>query len=104
MLNAEYIKRLYFAAVEHIDQAKGQDFNISGGIENSLSLLELLDILEEELDVKLNYTKLPGRKSDQKEFVADRSKANALIQWFPRMNKFSGIRELFCWVNTITTK
>lgn len=97
VLHAEDMKRLYFAAVEHIDKARGQAFNIGGGMENSLSLLELFNFLEKELDIKMTYTKLPWRKSDQKVFVADTSKANALIQWAPGMNKFSGIRELLDW-------
>ena len=99
VLHAEDMKRLYFAAVEHIDKTRGQAFNIGGGMENSLSLLELFDFLEKELDVEMTYTKLPWRKSDQKVFVADTSKANALIQWAPGMNKFSGIRELSDWVS-----
>ena len=41
----------YFAAVKHIDQARGQAFNIGGGMANSSSLLELFEILEEELQV-----------------------------------------------------
>lgn len=99
VLHAEDMKRLYFAAVEHIDKARGQAFNIGGGMENSLSLLELFDFLEKELDIKLVYTKLPWRKSDQKVFVADTSKANDLIRWVPSTNKFSGIRELLDWVS-----
>lgn len=98
VLHADDMKRLYFAAVEQIDQAKGQAFNIGGGMGNSLSLLELFAILEKELDIKLAYKKLPWRKSDQKVFVADISKANDLIRWVPGMNKFSGIRKLLDWV------
>lgn len=36
----------YLAAFEHIEQARGQAFNIGGGVENSMSLLELLQHLE----------------------------------------------------------
>jgi CDP-paratose 2-epimerase len=42
---------------------------------NSLSLLELFSILEEELSIKMKYTKLPPRESDQKIFVANILKA-----------------------------
>lgn len=91
--------KLYFAAIEHIDKARGQAFNIGGRMENSLSLLELFDFLEKELNIKMVYTKLPWRKSDQKVFVADTSKANALIRWVPDMNKFSGIRKFLDWMS-----
>ena len=99
VLHAEDMKRLYFAAVEHIDKARGQAFNIGGGMENSLSLLELFDFQENGLDIKMTYTKLLQRMSDQKVFVADTSKANDLIRWVPSMNKFSGIRKLLDWVS-----
>jgi len=46
-----------------------------------------------------SYTKLSWRKSDQKVFVADTSKANDLIQWVSDMNKFSGIRKLLDWMS-----
>jgi CDP-paratose 2-epimerase len=99
VMHAEDMKDLYFAGVEHINEVKGKAFNIGGGIENSLSLLELFDFLEKELDVKKAYTKLPWRKSGQKVFVANTSKANDLIQWVPDMNKFSGIRKLLDWMS-----
>lgn len=59
MLHINDVVSLYFKEIEHIDKAKGQAFNIGGGIGNSLSLLELFEILEKELDVELRYEKLP---------------------------------------------
>ena len=41
-------------------------FNIGGGVENSLSLLELFEILEQKLDIKMNYREIDWRESDQK--------------------------------------
>lgn len=63
--------RLYINAPKYIETAKGQVFNIGGCISNSLSLLELFSILEEELSIKMKYTKLPPRESDQKIFVVN---------------------------------
>jgi len=50
---------------EHIHAARGHAFNIGGGMENSMSLLELLRYLEDRLGLKLNYTHLPWRPSDR---------------------------------------
>ncbi|RME58430.1 NAD-dependent epimerase/dehydratase family protein [Candidatus Parcubacteria bacterium] len=99
VLHVEDVKRLYMAALEHIDQAQGQAFNIGGGIENSLSLLELFRLLEEYLGVHLVYTHLPARKSDQRFFVADISKASRLLQWKPRVSLSEGIEMMLDWVN-----
>ncbi len=87
----------YISAYEQIDRARGQAFNIGGGMENSMSLLELLDFLEKRLGVKLNYTHVPWRQSDQKFFVADNSKAERLLQWSPKMAKEKGIEDTILW-------
>lgn len=90
---------LYFKAIDHISKIKGNAFNIGGGIQNSLSLLELFEILEKELGCTLAYTKLPWRKSDQKIFVADITKYQSMTGWFPEVNKIQGIRKMLAWIN-----
>ena len=101
VLHAEDMKRLYTAAVKNIDKAKGQAFNIGGGIANSLSLLELFAMLEVIAGVKLNYTKLPVRESDQRYFVANIAKAHKLLGWKPEVSSREGIEKMFQWVNAI---
>ena len=86
-----------YQTIENINKAKGEVFNIGGGIDNSLSLLELFSTLEEILDVKLRYNELPFRESDQLVFVANNSKANNLIGWSPKMNMIDGIKESINW-------
>lgn len=98
LLYADDLVALYFAAVEHIDAAQGQAFNIGGGTANSLSLLELFAFLEAELKVKLDYRRIAVRQSDQRFFVADNSKAARLIGWSPRVGKEQGLRAMLAWV------
>jgi CDP-paratose 2-epimerase len=71
--------------------------NIGGGMENSMSLLELLFFLEKRLEIKLIYAHLPWRASDQKFFVADNSKAARLLHWSPQMAKEQGIEDTLAW-------
>jgi len=97
LLHVSDAVRCYVAAYEHIAAARGQAFNIGGGMENSMSLLELLHYLEERLDLKLNYTHLPWRQSDQKFFVADNSKAGKFIAWAPVIRKEEGIESVLNW-------
>lgn len=100
VLHADDMKKLYFAAVEHIDKTGGQAFNIGGGMENSLSLLELFGFLEKELDVKLNYKKLPCRKSDQLVFVADIDKVRSILGWKPHVISREGVEKMLFWINS----
>lgn len=88
---------LYYSAAENIERIKGQAFNIGGGIENSLSLLELFKILEKKLNIKMNYIKLPPRESDQKVFVADTSKIEKAIGWKAKIDKEKGIENMLQW-------
>lgn len=99
LLYCDDMTELYFAAIAHKSDIAGQAFNIGGGMKNSLSLLELFDILESESDIKLNYTKLPWRESDQKVFVADISKYSAATGWIPKTDNLTGIRKMIDWVS-----
>jgi len=98
VLYADDIVSLYLHVVEKIKSAQGQVFNIGGGVENSLSLLELFLILEKEMDVKLEYTLLPPRESDQRVFIADITKVKKIVGWVPTINKNKGISRMIEWV------
>ncbi|MAV64791.1 MAG: CDP-paratose 2-epimerase [Candidatus Marinimicrobia bacterium] len=79
-------------------KAIGEVFNIGGGQENSLSLLELFNILKKEIDIdNLIYTKLPRRKSDQDVFIADISKVKNYIGWSPSYSLIDGIKNMIDW-------
>ena len=91
VLHSSDVVSLYFKAFENISKTEGQAFNIGGGIKNSLSLLELFQLLEKELDILMNYKNIQVRESDQKIFIADISKIKTNINWFPTIAKKSGI-------------
>lgn len=98
VLHGDDMKRLYLSALKNIDKVKGQAFNIGGGIDNSLSLLELFNMLEIIAKAKLNYVKLPVRESDQRVFVADIEKAKLLLNWKPEVSSSEGIERMFDWI------
>ena len=99
VLHADDMKRLYMAAVHHIDNVRGQAFNVGGGIENSLSLLELFALLEQIANVKLHYNKLPVRESDQRVFVSDLAKAKKMLNWQPEVCAQEGVARMVEWVS-----
>ena len=72
-----------------------------GGTENSCSRLELIDLLESLLPVKLGYTKLPWRHSDQKYYVAYNTKAARLLGWKPRVTKAVGVAATLDWAASL---
>jgi len=101
VLFADDICQLYFQAINKISICRGQAYNIGGGLENSLSLIELFVLLENEMDIRMNYIRQEQRKSDQKFFVADISKAKNQIEWFPKVSKFEGVKKNLDWISTI---
>ena len=100
VLHAEDMINLYFASANNISRMSGNAFNIGGGIENSLSLLELFTLLEDITKVKLNFKKLPPRESDQKIFVANTNKVYELLNWKPKTKTRSGINNMYEWVTS----
>ena len=97
VLHADDVVNLYFKAAEHIEQTKGQAFNIGGGIEKSLSLLELFILLEGILEIKMNFKQLPFRESDQLVFVANSFKAYNLMGWSALITPQKGIIDSIKW-------
>ena len=79
---------LYQKAFFERNKISGEIFNIGGGVNNSLSLLELFSLLENILGIeKLKFKMSPKRKSDQDVFIADISKVKKFIKWEPKINK-----------------
>ena len=101
LLQAQDMIDLYFSALHHIDEVYGQAYNIGGTMAQSLSLLELFKMLEEILGIKMEYTILPPRQSDQKVFVADISKIRNKIGWEPKVTALEGVTKMVEWVKTI---
>jgi CDP-paratose 2-epimerase len=98
VLHAKDLINLYHIAYQHKDKLSGNVFNIGGGIRNSLSLLELFSLLEDELKiVKLDYYKQDRRSSDQDFFVASIDKAFTLLGWKPSINNQEGIHLMLEW-------
>lgn len=103
LLHARDMVALYFHAVEKLETATGHVFNIGGGYDNSLSLLELFTELEGLLGIEMSYIKKPARVSDQKVFIANITKAKEMLDWEPEVNKRHGLNEMLKWSKSLAT-
>ena len=101
LLQAQDMIDLYYTALENVDKVYGQAYNIGGTFDQSLSLLELFEMLNNILGVKLEYTQLPPRQSDQKVFVANIKKIKDRIGWEPKVSALEGVTKMVEWVKTI---
>lgn len=77
---------------------KGDVFNIGGGSDNTLSLLELLAILDKKLGKKSKPAFSGWRTADQKVYISDIRKAQKVLGWKPSVGPEEGIGRLIAWV------
>jgi CDP-paratose 2-epimerase len=73
-------------------------FNIGGGPANTISILELLQLLHEFTGKQPEVSFGDWRQSDQKIYVSDIRKAQSRLGWKPSVNPREGVRLLADWV------
>ena len=99
VLHVNDLLNAYDAAIEKIDIAKGQVYNMGGGTRNVLSVwTEFGPILERLLGKKIEVERGDWRPGDQKVFYADFRKAKRELGWEPKIDLEEGIEMLFEWV------
>ena len=72
-------------------------FNIGGGSANTISLLEFLDFLQHERQVKLKISLSEWRPSDQKVYISNIAKVTEKLKWQPKVSIAEGVRGLIKW-------
>jgi CDP-paratose 2-epimerase len=90
----------YETALERIDVVKGQVFNLGGGPSNTLSLLELVAILEKHFGRSMAPGFADWRPGDQPVFVADIRKAARMLDWSPKVSTADGVASLLAWIDS----
>ena len=73
-------------------------YNMGGGMQNTLSLLELLDVLEEIAAKRSDISYHDWRPSDQKVYISDISKAENELGWSPKIKPREGVNNLVDWI------
>jgi CDP-paratose 2-epimerase len=76
----------------------GRVYNIGGGPDNVLSVLELLAYIEKRQGTPLHYGFSDWRPGDQKVFVSDIRRARAELSWAPRIGCRQGLDLLYDWI------
>jgi CDP-paratose 2-epimerase len=81
-----------------MDTIAGQAFNIGGGPANTVSLLELLDLIGDLLGATPDYTLEPWRTADQRYYVSDTRRFQEATGWAPSVTVSEGIARLAAWL------
>ncbi|MHB1293676.1 MAG: NAD-dependent epimerase/dehydratase family protein [Anaerolineae bacterium] len=88
-----------FMRVEsRIADLAGEVFNVGGGPRNTISLLELIDLMTEHWGERPVLRFEDWRMGDQRYYVSNVGKIAAAISWEPRTRVAEGTRLLFEWL------
>jgi CDP-paratose 2-epimerase len=88
----------YDAAFTRTDAAAGRVYNIGGGVENAISLRQLLAYLAERARAPLQVSHHGWRPGDQRVYVSDIRKIEAELGWRPRVAWRNGVDQLSGWI------
>ncbi len=98
ILFAEDLVDAFLLAQANIHTLSGQAFNIGGGLGNTLSLMELLDLIARFQREKPVIRLKSWRPGDQRYYVSDIRKFKAATGWSPKVTAREGIERLYQWI------
>jgi len=89
--------RAFAAAHDNQKTTAGQVYNIGGGTENTISLLELVKALERALHVSVRMRFRPARPGDQPIYVTDFRKFREHTRWEPERSVLETVHDIWHW-------
>jgi CDP-paratose 2-epimerase len=90
--------RAFLVAEKNIGSIAGQAFNMGGGPGNTVSLLELVDLIGKLHGERPQVSFEDWRTGDQRYYVSDFSRFTASTGWRPRVNVREGVGNLYNWL------
>jgi CDP-paratose 2-epimerase len=98
VLFVQDLVELFESELDNAEKLAGNAFNVGGGPDKTLSLMELLGMLEKRYGVI--ETEVCGwRPADQKVYYSDIRKAARVVGWRPKTTPNEGVKSLCDWVD-----
>ena len=98
VLFVEDLVDAFLLAQENMRELRGQAFNMGGGAANTVSLLELLRIIEAVHGKRPELEFADWRAADQLYYVSDTRRFSAATGWKPKVSVRDGIGRLYHWL------
>jgi CDP-paratose 2-epimerase len=84
----------------HFDTLSGTTFNIGGGVDRSVSLLELTALCQKISGNSITINKIPEtRWGDVKLYISDATKFEEMSGWKPKRNVENILKDIHTWLN-----
>lgn len=98
VLHVDDLLRAYEAAIRAPEKVAGEAFNVGGGPNQIICLIDLIKMLEERLRRKIPLRWDDWRPGDQQVYVSDIRKMQKTLDWTPEIGVKGGIDQLIDWV------
>jgi len=98
VLFADDLVDAFLLAQSNIHTLSGQAFNIGGGLGNTVSLKELIEMIGAIRGEKPAIRKEGWRAGDQRYYVSDTRKFKAATGWAPKVCIREGVEKLYRWL------
>lgn len=97
ILCVDDLVRAFEAVRANIAKTGGQIYNVGGGRENALSLLEVIAKIENMTGQKMRYQMQKARPGDQLYYVTDTTKLREHVGWTPRITTRETLERIHDW-------
>jgi CDP-paratose 2-epimerase len=85
-------------AMARIERTKGTAFNMGGGPDNTVSLLEMLELVGLQAGRRPEVGFGPWRVGDQRWYVSDTRRFQQLTGWSTQTRVAEGVERLCSWL------
>ena len=99
LLHIDDLADLLATELDHFDELQGQTFNVGGGVESSLSLLETTLLCQQITgNVIPVYSDSSGRPADMPIYISDNTRVSAATGWLPTRTPEQTLRSIYQWI------
>ncbi|HYL12698.1 MAG TPA: GDP-mannose 4,6-dehydratase [Terriglobales bacterium] len=97
VLAVEDLMRAFQAVRDNLNRTAGQVYNVGGGLQNTVSLLEIMEKIEKLTGHRLQHEFEGVRPGDQPVYVTDFSKLLRDTDWSPQLKVEQILTNIFEW-------
>ena len=102
ILFVEDLVEAFLRAERKLPEIAGRAFNVGGGPDNTISLLELLDLIAELTGSRPEVEHAPWRTGDQRYYVSDTRRLQEVTGWRPQVGVRQGVGCLLQWLRQLS--
>ena len=97
VLSVEDLVLAFEKVRSRMEKTAGQIYNVGGGIKNSVSLREVIDLIESMTGKKVRYSVQRPRPGDQLFYVSDYEKLHKHTGWKPQVSVRENLKMIWDW-------